>query len=112
MARESRKKVFCRNDKHGTMDFYLNIGKECFYLFSTRYYSAEIFREYQNGRPMNEIMDQSSVFKHRNTIYRKRKDNLSAKRCEERRQKLRERIVRMVKYIERENTLYCEIIAA
>ena len=111
MVRNSRKKVFCRNDKHGTMDFYLDIGTDRIYLFSTRYYSAAIFREYQYGQSMNEILDQSPTFKHRKYFYRKRKDDLTAKKNEAQKQKLRERIVRMVRYIERENELCRELAA-
>lgn len=95
--RRTGKRVFCRNDEHGTMDFYLDLGSERFFLFRTRYYSQTIFHEYDGGKSFETILSYTP---------KKRRSGLSAKRLEMRKIKLKERIVRAVKYVERERDLF------
>lgn len=108
MARISKKRsgniITCRNNVQGTLDFYLITGTETCYLFRTRY-SKLFFHEYENGKAVEEILIETPAFKHRKSVHRKRSDDLAAKRLEYIKQKLRERIIRTVKYIEREYIL-------
>ena len=91
--RRTGKRVFCRNDQRGAMDFYLDLGSEHCFLFRTRYFSRAIFREYQFGKPFEAVLKYTP---------QKRHNGLSAKRLVEQRMKLKERITRTVKYIDRE----------
>lgn len=88
--------IYCRNDEHGTMDFFLALGPENFFLFRTRYFSKEIFREYQSGKPFDAVLGYAP---------KKRRSGLTAKRFEMQKMKLKERIARTVKYIDREYNL-------
>ena len=101
----SGKTIICRNEVHGTMEFHLIAGHDSFYLFSTRYFSKALFQEYQNGKPFEEVLVQAPTFRHRKSVHRKRNDDLAAKRFELVKQKLKERIIRTVKYIEHEYIL-------
>jgi|GEM_PF-1757620 len=75
--------VFCLNSEYGKMEFYLRINNEYdLYLFTTNYYSKEIYTLYHTGRRVEDAYSKSAVF---------------------RQQKLNERILRMVKYMSEEN---------
>lgn len=77
-------KFFCTDTHNGTMNFYLDTGKEQHFLFQTRYYSAPIFQEYQNGQDLNAVFSNTK---------------------ETRQQKIKERIIRCTKYLDREYSL-------
>lgn len=75
--------VFCQNNEHGKMEFYLRINNEYdLYLFTTNYYSKEIYALYHIGRRVEDAYSKTAVF---------------------RQQKLNERILRMAKYMSEEN---------
>mgnify|MGYP000491329058 FL=1 len=79
MRKNSNCKVICRNQERGTMQFYLLVGAEKFYLFSTRYYSKKIYQEFSGGKPLD-------------VIFRNSRDT--------HRQKIQERIILMLRYLE------------
>ena len=70
--------VFCTNPKHGHLDFYLDVSGNVFYLFTTKYYSNPIYNEYKNGM---------------------RLENAYKATCHFRQQQLKEKILRISKYI-------------
>lgn len=75
--------VFCQNNEHGKMEFFLRVNNEYnLYLFTTNYYSKEIYALYHTGRRVEDAYSKTAVF---------------------RQQKLNERILRMVKYMSEEN---------
>lgn len=75
--------VFCQNNEHGKMEFYLRINNEYnLYLFTTNYYSKKIYALYHTGRRVEDAYSKTAVF---------------------RQQKLNERILRMVKFMSEEN---------
>ena len=75
--------VFCQNNEHGKMEFYLRINNEYnLYLFTTNYYSKKIYALYHTGRRVEDAYSKTAVF---------------------RQQKLNERILRMVKYMSEES---------
>lgn len=75
-------KVSCERNEMGTLNFYVSHNNDNIYLFSTRYYSKPIEKEYQNGKLLKDIFEKTPQV---------------------RQQKLRERIIRMVKYVVSEN---------
>ena len=77
-------KIFCNKNNRGTLDFYLKIRHNIYYLFTTSYYSQNIYEEYQSGKIVSDVYQKT--------------------RCV-RQQKLRERIIRMAKYTAFENEL-------
>lgn len=77
-------KVFCRKNNSGSLDFYMGVRNEKFYMFTTTYYSYGIYSIYRNGVMIGDVFRNT-----RNT----------------RQQKLNERIIRMAKYIELENSI-------
>lgn len=91
--RTTGKMIFCQNDECGTMDFNLYLGSERYFLFRTQYFSKEIFREYQCGKPFEAVLRYTPP---------KRYHGLNAKRFVMQRIKLKDRIARTVKYIDRE----------
>lgn len=75
--------VFCQNNEHGKMEFYLRINNEYnLYLFTMNYYSKKIYALYHTGRRVEDAYSKTAVF---------------------RQQKLNERILRMVKFMSEEN---------
>mgnify|MGYP004619883683 FL=1 len=84
MRKNSNCKVICRNQERGTMQFYLLVGAEEFYLFSTRYYSKKIYQEFSGGKPLD-------------IIFRNSRDT--------HRQKIQERIILMLRYLEAEHSM-------
>ena len=82
MRKNSNCKVICRNQGRGTMQFYLLVGAEEFYLFSTRYYSKKIYQEFSGGKTLD-------------VIFRNSRDT--------HRQKIQERIILMLRYLEAEH---------
>lgn len=50
MKKRMNAKVFCRNNEYGKMDFYLEMDREFFYLFTTNYFSKNIYEQYYNGK--------------------------------------------------------------
>ena len=76
--------VYCRKNTYGTLDFFLEADSEAYYLFTTPYYSQVIHDEYYVGRMVD-------------TAFRKSRSV--------REQKLKERIIRMTKYMENENEM-------
>ena len=77
-------RIYCDKNSHGTLDFFLTVKHGNYYLFTTSYYSHNVYEEYRTGKMVSEI--------YRNT------------RCI-RQQKLKERIIRMAKYTASENDL-------
>jgi len=77
-------KVYCRNNEHGKLDFYLEVKGETMYLFTANFYSHNIHDEYYNGKRLDEVFSKTSMI---------------------RQQKLKERIIRMAKYTAQENQL-------
>ena len=69
--------VFCEKNDLGTLDFYLVRCSRKRYLFTTRYYSYTVYREYSGGMRLEDNYKKTSRF---------------------RQTKLRERILRMAKY--------------
>ncbi|MCQ2416889.1 MAG: hypothetical protein MJ071_03645 [Oscillospiraceae bacterium] len=100
----SGKVIFCRRVKGNAIAFYMNDGADCHYLFSTEYYSKEeLFKEYKNGKAYDDILQKSQKSKLASVTRKKRKAKL---RWEDfQRQKLKERIVRMVRYVEMETAM-------
>lgn len=82
MKKRMNAKVFCRNNEYGKMDFYLEMDREFFYLFTTNYFSKNIYEQYYNGKRLEEMFSKTSMIRH---------------------QKLKERIIRMSKYMAQEN---------
>ncbi|MCM1271044.1 MAG: hypothetical protein NC247_10545 [Ruminococcus flavefaciens] len=80
MKKRINAKVFCRNNEYGKMDFYLEMDREFFYL----YFAKNIYEQYYNGRRLEEMYSKTSMSRH---------------------QKLKERILRMSKYIAQENAI-------
>lgn len=77
-------KIFCRKNEYNKLDFYLDVKREVIYLFTCDYYSHNIFTEYYNGKRLEEVFTNTSLT------------------CQ---QKLKERIIRMVKYTSQEYQL-------
>ena len=77
-------KIFCRKNESDKLDFYLEVKREVIYLFSCDYYSHNIYTEYYNGKRLEEVFTNTSLT---------------------RQQKLKERIIRMVKYTSQEYQL-------
>lgn len=77
-------KIFCRKNESGKLNFYLEVKCEVIYLFTCDYYSHNIFTEYYNGKRLEEVFTNTSLT---------------------RQQKLKERIIRMVKYTSQEYQL-------
>jgi len=69
--------VFCEKNELGTLDFYLVSRGRKRYLFTTRYYSYTVYREYSGGMRLEDNYKKTARF---------------------RQTKLRERILRMAKY--------------
>lgn len=77
-------KIFCRNNEYGKLDFYLEVKGETMYLFTTDFYTHNIHNEYYNGKRLDEMFSKTSMV---------------------RQQKLKERIIRMVKFTAQEYEL-------
>ena len=75
-------KVFCTKNALGTLDFYLEVHTQTLYLFTTRYFSNNIYKTYSVGRRLEEAYTKTGQI---------------------RQQKLKERILRMSKYAAEEN---------
>lgn len=87
-------KVYCENREHGIMDFYAVIGEEPRFLFRTDYYDGTVFQTYKNGVSFSKI--------HRQCYQRNgRKIDIVCKRM----QKVRDHILRNLKYLEREQDI-------
>lgn len=84
MKQKINAKVYCRNNEYGKLDFYIKIRGKVMYLFTTDFYSRNIHSEYYNGKVLDEIFSKTDMV---------------------RQQKLKERIIRMVKYTEQENQI-------
>lgn len=82
MKKKMNAKVFSRNNEYGKMDFYLEVDREFFYLFTTDYFSKNIYEQYRAGRRLEDAYNKTSMIRH---------------------QKLKERIIRMSKYTAQEN---------
>ena len=78
-------KVFCRRNENETLNFYIEMNmrgeKKIAYLFTTSYGSKNIEAEYKNGKRLNQIFENTRKF---------------------RQQKLRDRIIKMISFIEDE----------
>lgn len=77
-------KVICRKNSSGTLNFYLEAKGQEIYLFVTKYYSYNMYSMYRNGVRAEKAFEHTENFRH---------------------QKLKERIIRMVKYVSDENDL-------
>lgn len=78
--------VFCKENDFGTMDFFLNIHNQEMYLFTTKYFSKNIFRDYSVGKRLESVYQNTKNF---------------------RQQKLKERILRMAKEKSELSVLTC-----
>ena len=76
--------VFCRDTQSSKLDFFLSADGREIYLFTTKYFSREIYHRYKNGRRIPQILRDSANV---------------------RQQKLKERILRMVRYIAKEESV-------
>lgn len=76
--------VVCRRNEIGTLDFHLAAKGTEIYLFTTKYFSYTIFQEYRHGKRFEELFHNTKMF---------------------RQQKLKERILRMIKYTSQEYSL-------
>lgn len=87
-------KVYCENREHGIMDFYAVIGEEHYFLFRMDYYDGTVFQTYKNGVLFSKILGQ---------CYQRngRKIDIVCKRM----QKVRDHILRNLKYLEREQDI-------
>ena len=85
---QSKPKVFCqRNVNNGFIDFYLKVDRgqsNGIYLFTTDYFSYNVYDTYIKGRRIDEMYGNTSKV---------------------RQQKIRERILRSLKYIEQEYSI-------
>ena len=55
--------VFCQNNEHGKMEFYLCVNNEYdLYLLTTNYYSKEIYALYHTGRREEDAYSKSACF--------------------------------------------------
>ena len=85
---QSKPKVFCqRNVNNGFIDFYLKVDRgqsNGIYLFTTDYFSYNVYDTYIRGRRTDEMYGNTSKV---------------------RQQKIRERILRSLKYIEQEYSI-------
>ncbi len=73
--------VFCTIRKENQLDFYVNMGNEEVYLFSTDYFTHPIYDAYKNGQRVEDIIQKT---KHHRQQY------------------LKDRIIRSLRYIEQE----------
>ena len=46
--KRSKEIVFCKNNKRGELDFFLLAAGKEFYLFTTNYFSRNIYEKYKN----------------------------------------------------------------
>lgn len=83
MKKNSNARISCTQEQD-RMNFYLKTEQEMIYLFSTNYYSANIYHEYANGRPMSYLFRNSR---------------------QHRQQNIRSRAIRMLAYVEKEYNL-------
>lgn len=73
--------VFCQNNDYGKLDFYLFVDGKELYLFTTNYFSRNIYEKYRNGQRLEQLFENTSQI---------------------RQQKLKDRILRMTRYIAEE----------
>lgn len=83
MKKTSSAWISCTQEQD-RMNFYLKTERELIYLFSTNYYSANIYKEYANGQPMSYLFRNSR---------------------QHRQQNIRSRAIRMLAYVEKEYNL-------
>lgn len=82
--KRSKEIVFCKNNKRGELDFFLLAAGKEFYLFTTNYFSSNIYEKYKNGQRIDQILNNTSKI---------------------RQQKLKERIRRMIHYVAVEESI-------
>ena len=82
-------RVFCKRTESSAMAFYAELPRECVFLFQTKYYDDAIFQQYKNSVSLSRIIasDYQKGTKH-NPVAGVRK------------QKTKERIIRMLKWCE------------
>ncbi len=76
--------VFCRNETYGKLDFYLLVDEKELYLFTTNFFSRNIYERYRNGQRIEQLFENTSKV---------------------RQQKLSERLLRMVRYMAVEESI-------
>ena len=76
--------VFCQNNDYGKLDFYLYVDGKELYLFTTNYFSRNIYEKYRNGQRIEQLFENTSKV---------------------RQQKLSERLLRMVRYMAVEESI-------
>lgn len=79
-----KKMVFCQNNDYGKLDFYLLADEKVLYLFTTNYFSRNIYEKYRNGQRIEQLFENTSKV---------------------RQQKLSERLLRMVRYMAVEESI-------
>lgn len=81
--------VFCKRTDRSAMAFYAELPRECVFLFQTKYFDNAIFQQYKNSVCLSRIIssDYQKGTKH-NPVAGLRK------------QKIKERIIRMLKWYE------------
>ena len=77
-------KIICKRNEIGTLDFHLLTRDNEIYLFTTKYYSYNVFKEYRHGKRFEDVFRNTKMF---------------------RQQKLKEHILRIAKYASHEHSL-------
>lgn len=73
--------VLCQNNNYGKLDFFLVVNDKVIYLFTTNFLSYNIYEKYKNGQMINQLFENTSMV---------------------RQQRIKERIIRMIRYVEKE----------
>lgn len=84
MKGKNNARVFCKKNKSDTLSFYIEVMNQEWYLFSTDYYSNSIYCEYYNGKRVDDTFRKTKKFRQQN---------------------IKEHIIRMIKYVESENSM-------
>lgn len=89
MKQNHQIRVFCKRTERAAMAFYAELPRECIFLFQTKYYDDAIFQQYKNSVDLSRIIsfDYQKGTKY-NPVAGVRK------------QKTKERIIRMLKWYE------------
>ena len=61
-----RTMITCTNPENGQMHFYVTLPTETVYLFSTKYFSNNIFQLFKNGVPVERLFQSSRNIRRQN----------------------------------------------
>ena len=76
--------IYCKRHENGGLDFYLENNGRQYYLYTTPKFSIRVFKEYSGGKRIDYVFRGSRAYNSQNT---------------------RERLVRTLTYIEKEQRL-------